>query len=406
MMLRSLRFASLSLLVVSLSAVAATSHHSASKQPSLTWRGDVTTARGMVTDVAHAWTRSGHGAVVVEPFNTASGIDAVLDGNADVGGSARDASRFKAREKALTFTPVAWDALVMVTNHHNPAQNITLKQLHDIYYGKITNWQQLGGKNQPIHLYSVVSPGDGVEFSLRRLLFGRGNQPVAAPRLYVNVSKLEEAVTLDPQGLGVSTLSGAHADKKLKMLSIDGVKPSPANVADGSYPLYTPLYLTSNPADPKAAEVKQFIDYFGSPKAQSILRQHLLLPYADGTGLASMADARDARVANEVGRMAHNGPTAAPGATYAAGVANAPTSERTLQARQRLAARRQREAQEKAMQQKAATPAQASTYTVKSGDTLWGIAHDHHVSVTDLRHWNHLKSDTLKAGQTLKLQAN
>lgn len=411
-MRRTFRYAPLSLFAVSLCALAARpSHHSAG--PTLIWRGDVTTARSVVEDVAQAWTRAGHGKIHMEPFNTASGIDAVLDGKADIGGSARGASPRKAREAALTFTPVAWDALVMVTNAHNPAHDLTLKQVHDIYYGKITNWKQLGGKDQPIDLYAVASPGDGVEFSLRKLIFGRGNQPVAAPRLYVNVAKLEEALTLDPKGLGVSTLSGVHGNRKLKMLSIDGVAPSPANVADGSYPLYTPLYLTRQAGDPKSAEVKQFVDYFSSDKARAILRKHLLLPYADAAALAGAADARETRIADEVGRIVHNGPTAAPGATYAAGVAQAPTSPLTLAARQRLAARQQEIKAQQAIAAKAAAapppavsspvPPAHTTYTVQSGDTLWGIAHEHKVSVAELRRWNHLKSDTLRAGQTLKI---
>jgi phosphate transport system substrate-binding protein len=207
----------------------------------------------------------------------------------------------------LTFTPVAWDALVMVTYPSNPVSNITLKQLHEIYMGHITNWKDLGGNDAPINLYAVASPADGVEYSLRRLLFGRGNQPVAAPRLYVNVAKLEEGVTLDKQGLGASTLAGVSSNKKVKILSIDGVAPSMSTVGSGAYPLYTELYLVSNESSPKAADVKEFITFLTSSEGSSLLRSHSLIPYADGAALASKDAARRASIAATVGTRANVG---------------------------------------------------------------------------------------------------
>lgn len=273
--------------------------------PQLVWRGDITTARGVVTDVAKAWEKSGKGKIELQPFNTASGIDAVVKGSADLAGSARPG--VGGAEQSLTFTPVAWDALVMVTYPSNPVSNITLKQLHEIYMGHITNWKDLGGNDAPINLYAVASPADGVEYSMRKLLFGRGNQPVAAPRLYVNVAKLEEGVTLDKQGLGATTLAGVSSNKKVKILSIDGIAPSMSTVSSGTYPLYTQLYLVSNDSSPKAAEVKEFISFVTSSAGSSLLRSHSLLPYADGLALASKDAARRAAIASTVGTRANVG---------------------------------------------------------------------------------------------------
>jgi membrane-bound lytic murein transglycosylase D len=43
------------------------------------------------------------------------------------------------------------------------------------------------------------------------------------------------------------------------------------------------------------------------------------------------------------------------------------------------------------------------TYRVKSGDSLWTIARDNKVELSDLKRWNDLDKHSLKAGQTLKL---
>ncbi|MFD2618445.1 LysM peptidoglycan-binding domain-containing protein [Terrilactibacillus laevilacticus] len=50
--------------------------------------------------------------------------------------------------------------------------------------------------------------------------------------------------------------------------------------------------------------------------------------------------------------------------------------------------------------------AHANTYTVKSGDSLWKISKKYHVSISQLKSWNHLKSDRIKIHQKLKVSGS
>jgi len=352
--------------------------------PALVWRGDYATARGVVEDVSKAWEKSGKGRIEIQPFNTASGLDAVAHGLADIAGSARNSAG--GTEGDLVFTPVAFDALVMITHPSNGTGNLTVKQLHDIYFGKITNWKDVGGKDAPINLYAVASPGDGVEYSLRRLIFGRGNQPVAAPRLYVNTAKLEEAVTLDPNALGVTTLSGVASNSKVKMVSVDGVRPSVSTVTDGSYVLYTPLYLVTNKESPKAAQITAFMEFLHTDQVRALARAHQLVPYTDAPQLAQNDKARREKLLAENGIkmdvVADPIPTAA--------AVSMPTAPAVADA--------------SPVAEKAAASGQ--TYTVSKGDTLGVIAKKYSVSVADLKKWNDLSSDNVKIDQVLKVSGN
>ena len=430
----SVRFARLFCLAL-IGACFSTAATAATKSGSLVWRGDDATANAVMNEVGKAWTKAGHGRIELQPFNTASGLDAVSNGTADLAGSARP-SDGSAQNDRLTFTPVAWSGLVIITQASNPIGSLTLKQVHDIYYGKIHNWSEVGGRNAPIDVYAVASPGDGVEYSLRSLLFGRGNQPVAAPRLYVNTRKLEEGIALNPNGLGVATLSGISGNSQLKAIPVNGKRATVANVADGSYPLFIPLYLVTNPSSPKAASAQTFVDFVQSEPGKAVLRKHAVLPYQDGGALTAMDSSRRSRILAEVGaRASHITPVSAPGATYAARAAVAPTSPDTVAARTALENRRAQaadtarlsrisgsvsdvtvtgvahasasattvsETHGKDFGKVSANASQtATTYKVIKGDTLSSIAKRHAVEVAKLREWNHLKNDQLKLGQVL-----
>ena len=62
---------------------------------------------------------------------------------------------------------VASDAIAVVVNPENPVRSLTLQQLSDIYTGKITNWQQVGGEDRPIVLLSRESNSGTYSISWR-----------------------------------------------------------------------------------------------------------------------------------------------------------------------------------------------------------------------------------------------
>lgn len=299
--------------------------------PSIVLRGDHSTTR-VYAALAKAFEKAGDGRVTVEPFSTISGLDAVHAGTADIAASARPAMPGRPEEQGTDFHPVAWDALVPIVSPSNPLNNITLKQLHDVYLGRVTNWKDLGGKDAPINLDGVAAPLDGVEYSTRLLLFHYGDQNVSVSRMYVNTEKLEEDIALNVNGLGMSTLSGVANNPKVKMLSVEGVLATPDTVAAGTYPLYSAIYLAAREDDPRRDEVAKFVAFAGSDAGKAILRQHDLVPYSDAPDLmTTKQEARLALVDERVkGMLMMNGrPVSAPNATVDMLTRTAPTSPET-----------------------------------------------------------------------------
>lgn len=339
-----LRLLSPFLLAASLFLVAA----SASAADDLVWRGDHATGRALMDDLAKEYAKAKLGKITLQPFSTVSGLDAVATGSADIGGSARGKFAQRSEEANLNFVPVALDAAVLVTHPKNPVRNLTLMQVHDIYFGRIKNWKDLGGPDKEINLYGIAAPLDGVEYSLRELVYRKGNQPVAVPRLYLNTVKLEEAITLDPAGLGLSTLANTWSNKGVKALAIEGVDPSTRSVADGTYPLYITLYSVSRVDSPKQAAIDRFLAFLTTPPAKAILKKHQLIPYADANDLIAKNDQRMQFIDARVGRdavasaaiAAGSTPPAmqsAPRAVLSSKTSIAPTAESTQAARENLA---------------------------------------------------------------------
>lgn len=100
---------------------------------------------------------------------TGVGISALLDQTTDIAMASR-AIKFSEKMKAkaagedLAEVPIAYDALAVVVHPSNPVKQLTRQQLEDIFRGKVTNWQQVGGDDRKIVVYSRETSSGTYEF--------------------------------------------------------------------------------------------------------------------------------------------------------------------------------------------------------------------------------------------------
>ena len=122
------------------------------------------------------------------------------------------------------------------------------------------------------------------------------------------------------------------------------IAPSTASVADGSYPLYSTLFLAAREDSKNHDAIVKFAQYTNSDSAQAILRKHGLVPYSEGQNLVTHQTERvawiDARVyptAAAVAPGATPTPVSAPQATADYLTRMAPTAPETQEAKDRAA---------------------------------------------------------------------
>ena len=163
----------------------------------------------------------------------------------------------------LVTTPVAKEGFVFILHKGNPIDSLTQRQIRDIYSGKITNWKELGGKDEEIIPYQR-NWDSGSQTAMESFM---GGEPIVAAEDHVlTISMtimLSEVERTGSPGIGYNIYSwalGQSLDSKdLKTVAVDGVKPDNGTLADGSYPLMIYTYSYYNAGNEKGKALTEWL---------------------------------------------------------------------------------------------------------------------------------------------------
>ncbi len=100
----------------------------------------------------------------------------------------------------LQFAVVANDSIVFVVHPSNPVKSLTWEQLRDIHTGRIKNWRDLGGKDQPITVFSDTPTGGTRAMIKADVMSGQDYAPSVVA--LTAVRKVQDMVAADPTGIG------------------------------------------------------------------------------------------------------------------------------------------------------------------------------------------------------------
>ena len=191
-----------------------------------------------------------------------SGITNVLAGTVDIGLSSRALTDEEKAEGAVENI-VALDGVAIVVHPENTAAtNLTIEQIAQIYTGEITNWSELGGADAPIAVIGrdaasgtrgafeeIVGVEDACEYT---------NE-------YESTGEVIGSVAGNPNAIGYASLSAV--DESVTAVKVNGVAPSEATVADGTYEIQRPFVMVTVEGTELSAAAQAFLDWAMSADA-------------------------------------------------------------------------------------------------------------------------------------------
>jgi len=211
-----------------------------------------------------------------------TGIASLINKTVDIANASRQIKEEEVAEaKSNGVDPVehviARDAIAVIVNPENPVSQLTLKQISDMYSGKISNWSQVGGEDRPIvRLSRETNSGTHVYFLETVLRLGSKDDKTLFSMdtlLLPSSEGIIAEVRQNPNAIGYDGLG--YVPKDLKMIAIAKeaggayVLPSIATVNDKTYPIARDLYMYTN-GEPTGI-VKTYLDWILSSEAQQIV---------------------------------------------------------------------------------------------------------------------------------------
>src|SRR5689334_3162125 len=211
-----------------------------------------------------------------------TGIASLINKTVDIANASRKIKQEEIDEaKSNGVEPVehiiARDAIAVIVNPENPVSQLTLKQISDIYSGKIINWSEVGGDDRPIvKLSRETNSGTHVYFLETVLRLGNSKDKTLFSMdtlLLPSSEGIISEVRDNPNAIGYDGLGYVPDD--LKMIAIakeEGgayVLPSIETVNDKSYAIARDLYMYTN-GQPQGI-VKEYLDWILSEEAQQIV---------------------------------------------------------------------------------------------------------------------------------------
>lgn len=225
-----------------------------------------------------------------------TGVASLLNKTTEIANSSRELKSAEietAKSKGVTpFTyQVALDGIAVIVHPKSKVDNLTVRQVSDIFAGKIKNWKEVGGADMPITLYGRENSSGTYEFFKDHVL-GKvdGKQVDYSPSTQVlqGTAALGEAVARDVKAIGYGGVGYFAERNDVKILHIKKDENSPAispaenskvnyeAIWSGDYSISRYLYCFTN--GEATGKVKEFMDFIVSQEGQNVVKTMEYIP--------------------------------------------------------------------------------------------------------------------------------
>ena len=180
------------------------------------------------------------------------------------------------------ITKVVNEGFVFFLNRANPVDSLTVEQIQDIYSGKITNWAQVGGNDEPIIAYQRPR-NSGSQTGMESLVM-KDIKLMDAPTENIAAGMMDiiDAVSAYDNAKGAIGYSyyyyanTMYLSDDIKMLKVNDVAPNNDTIKSGEYPFLTAYYAVSlKGLNPEADTLKE---QMLSPRGQQVAEKAGYVP--------------------------------------------------------------------------------------------------------------------------------
>lgn len=174
-----------------------------------------------------------------------------------------------AKQKGVEFEMVGIgrDGFVFIVNDQNNVNNLTIKQIQDIYTGKITNWSEVGGNNEQILAYQREANSGSQNLMEKMVMKGLKMADVPTELVNSSMDGLVDAIASysnSKAAIGYSIYLYAkeqYVKDNVKFLEINGVYPTDETIASGTYPLSKIVYAVFRKDEAEDSNVRKLVEW-------------------------------------------------------------------------------------------------------------------------------------------------
>jgi len=189
----------------------------------------------------------------------------------------------KTKGVQLELTPIGKEAFVFFVHKDNPVSDITLEQVQNIYTGEITNWKELGGKDEPILAFQRPEDSGSQQMLMKVMGTKRLMEAPKDQQLTGMGGIIEETLNYENRknAIGFSFRFFSETmvqNNKIKHLAINGVSPSITSIQQDTYPFVSPFYAVhlSTATNPNLVP---FLEWMKSKEGQTLVEKSGYVPY-------------------------------------------------------------------------------------------------------------------------------
>ena len=212
--------------------------------------------------------------VTAEYTGSGAGIESLESGSVDIGNSSRNLKDSELESGAVENV-VAIDGIAVIVDKENTVTDLSSEDLAKIYKGEVTNWKDLGGKDESIVVIGREN-GSGTRTAFEELL--KLEDACKYAQELDSTGGVLAKVASTPGAIGYVSLD--VVDDTVQAVKLDGAEASEESILAGNYLLSRPFVMaTMGEISEQNDLVKTWFDYIASEEGQAVIKGlGLILP--------------------------------------------------------------------------------------------------------------------------------